>query len=104
MIDRITVGGAALMASLALGTGLIRWAVTPVRDKGRHRAPRMSVVLPDTALDELLGPWPEPASGRPVVWAFRECPESGLDEPHAMHADGSRTCSCCFQTTTGDPS
>lgn len=65
--------------------------------------PSVRAVLDEVSLDELLDGGPEPVHGTPVVWAFRYCPRSGRDQPQALHADGSSTCSCCFTTTaTGD--
>lgn len=85
-------------AGTAVAIGLIAMARGSA-PTGLHRKPRVRQVLDSASLDELLGPWPEPAYGTPVVWAFRECPNTGLDEPHALHEDGSHTCSCCFATT-----
>lgn len=85
-------------AGTAMAVGLVAVARASA-PTGQRRKPRVRQVLDDASLDELLGPWPQPAFGTPVTWAFRECPNSGLDEPHALHEDGSGTCSCCFTTT-----
>lgn len=81
---------------VAVGLTIMARGTAPT---GTHRRPRVRQVLDNASLDELLGPWPEAAYGSPVTWAFRECPTTGLDEPHALHEDGSHTCSCCFATT-----
>ena len=74
MIDRITAGAASLMGSLVVGTLAVRWAVSPTPERGRHQAPRVRQVLDEASLDELLGPWPQPAYGAVVVQAWRDCP------------------------------
>jgi hypothetical protein len=51
VIERITVGATSLMAALVAATGLVRWAVAPVREPGRHRGTPQFVPL-----DDLLGP------------------------------------------------
>lgn len=91
---------ALALAAMTVLSGLtILTRYWPARSHGLPRAPRVRQVLDNASLDELLGPWPEPVYGTPVVWAFRACPTTGADEPHALHEDGSRTCSCCFTTT-----
>lgn len=91
------VAGAITAAGVGAVTVARLWPTPP----GRHRGPRVRAVVSDSSLRELLGDWPEPTHGTPVVWAFRECPNTRLDQPHALHDDGSATCSCCFQTTGG---
>lgn len=91
--------GVALAATLVLTGATIIARACPGTPHGLDREPPVRQVLDEVSLDELLGPWPEPARGTHVTWAFRMCPSSGLDEPHALHDDGSHTCSCCFTTT-----
>lgn len=98
MTPQITIGAAALMASLVGATGIVRWAITPVPVPGRHRA-RRSGVLDEASLDELLGPWPQPAYGAAVTQAWRYCPTCCRNEPSVLHRDGW-TCGHCFETTT----
>ena len=38
MNDRITAGAAALVGTISVASLAIRWAVSPVREPGRHRA------------------------------------------------------------------
>lgn len=96
MNDQITVGAAAVLASL---TGLVRWAVTAPRESGRHAAGRTTAVLDDASLDELLGDWPEPAPGALVAQAWRWCPSCVRVEPCVLHADDCWRCGHCLQVT-----
>lgn len=83
MIPQITLGAASLMGALVLGTGLVRWAVTPPKPKGRHRSVSMPHLVP---LDELLGP-----------------PSPYLEFEHApgVIRQGFDYCEPCDQTTAG---
>ena len=58
MNDRITLGAAILVS----GVLLVRWAFTPVRERGRHRGHRVQAVVTRAVLDEWMGEW-EPARG-----------------------------------------
>ncbi|MGW3144888.1 hypothetical protein ACWDG1_09440 [Streptomyces sp. NPDC001177] len=83
MIERITVGAAAVMAALVGYTHLGRWAVTEPkpRREGRHRsAPEL------VSLDELLGP-----------------PSPYLEFEHASGVirQGFDFCEPCDRTTAG---
>lgn len=95
MIDRITVGATVLMGALAVGTGLIRWAVTPPRTGGRHRAPAFIEV----PLDHLMPAWP--VYGAAAVQDFRHCPACGGDVPVVVHGDGAHRCERNHITITG---
>lgn len=74
MIPEITIGAASLMGALVVATAAVRWAVSPTPVRGRHRATHVRAVLDEASLDELLGPWPQPAYGAAVVQAWRDCP------------------------------
>ena len=99
MTAQITIGAAAVMAALVGATGLVRWAVTPVREPGRHRAATTTAVLDEASLDELLGDWPKPAPGALVAQAWRWCPSCLRVEPSVLHADDCWRCGHCLQVT-----
>lgn len=88
MIPQITIGAASLMGALVLGTGLVRWAVTPPRQKGQHRASR-SVYVP---LAGLMPAWPEPR--------FAYCSGCGSEVPVVVHPGGAHRCDCGHVTIT----
>lgn len=99
MNDRITAGAAALTAALAVGTGLVRWAVVPPRTPGRHRGGPQIVPL-----DDLLGPPSDytsyrtltdvPASG-PITPGFGECEPCGTVTAGSHNRDGF-LCGVCL--------
>lgn len=75
--------------------------------KGQHRGPRAGT-LPErikVPLDDLIGPWPEPALPKPfgaaVTQAWRDCPPCGKATAGILHNDGW-TCGECFNTEQGD--
>lgn len=92
MNDRITAGAAALTVALTVGTGLVRWAVTPVREPGRHRGGPQFVPL-----DDLLGPPSDytsyrtlsdvPAPG-PITPGFGWCEPCGNTMPGTINRGG----------------
>ncbi|MFE3031524.1 hypothetical protein ACFXKY_07735 [Streptomyces canus] len=101
MNESFAYGALCILAVLALGTGLARWSVAPVRESGRHRAPRVQVVLPDASLDELLGDWPEPVPGALVAQGWRWCPNCVRTEPAVLHSDDCWRCGHCLEVTVG---
>jgi ribosomal protein S27AE len=98
VIDRFTAGA----TSLVVITGVLatRWAVSPTPARGRHRAERVRAVLDDSSLDELLGPWPQPAYGAAVSQQWAYCQPCGKDTAGVVHKDGW-TCGECFWVLTG---
>lgn len=105
MNEQITVGAGVLVASLAAGTGLIRWAVSPTPARGRHRGSRpVRAVLDEASLDELLGPWPVPAPGAVVAQAWRWCPSCVRVEPSVLHGDNYWRCGHCLHETFAEES
>ena len=94
MNDRITLGAASIMGVLTLGTAAVLWAVTPVREPGRHRGGFVS-------LDDLMGQYTEythdfeHAPGV-VRQAFDECPR--CDRTTAgVRTDDGWWCGECLQ-------
>lgn len=81
MIPQITIGAASLMGALVLGTGLVRWAVTPPRSKGQHRATRVEEYVPAHVL--------VPALARQV---FADCRGCQAEVPVTVHPGGARRC------------
>lgn len=101
MNDRITAGAASLMGSLTAGFAYLRWHITPVPVRGRHRAPR-SVTVP---LDDLLGP-PTPyttaiehAPGV-IRQGFDYCTPCDATTAGVLTRDGW-TCGECFTPSAG---
>lgn len=100
--DQITVGAAAVMAALTVGTLGSRWYVKPL---GQHRAPTpvLRDVLDEESLEELLPPWPEdaksPVFGAPVKQEWRECPNCDSAEP-GIRAKDIWLCGHCFHPIT----
>lgn len=87
MNDRITLGAASIMGVLTMGTLAIRWAVTPVREPGRYRGPRVRAVLDDASMEELLGDW-EPVYGAALEQAWRDCKVCGRATAGVVQGDG----------------
>lgn len=79
MNDRITAGAAVLVT----GVLAVRWAFTPVREPGRHRA-KDGITVP---LDDLLG---EPSA---YTHEFEHAP--------SVIGRGFRYCPPCDRTTAG---
>jgi len=100
--DHITAGGAALVAALVTGTGLVRWAVAPVRQPGRHRAPRAVEVT----LEDLLGP---PTgyttdfehADSPIRTGFAYCPPCGRETAGSLNKDGWLCGECLSPVSAG---
>lgn len=88
MNDRITAGGMVITEVLAIGFAALRYAVSPPQVRGRHRAQRVGTVLDEASLDELLGPWPQPAYGAAVVQAWRDCPTCDRATAGVVQRDG----------------
>lgn len=95
MNDRITLGAAVL----ASGGLAIRWALSPVRERGRHRGRRVQAVADEALLADLMGDWPEPATGAVVAQAWRWCEECMRQEPSLLHADDCWRCGHCLRVT-----
>ena len=96
MNDRITAGAASITAVLSVATLAVRWAVTPPRVRGRHRAGSCTV-LDDASLDELLGEW-EPVYGAALAQAWHDCPHCGHATAGVRTRDGW-TCGECLSPT-----
>ena len=97
MNDRITAGAAALTGSLVLGTALVRWAVSPAPQRGRHRGLRVRAVLDDASLDKLLGPWPEKPYGAVARPGWGDCPVCDRTTAGVLTEDGGWRCGECLQ-------
>ena len=67
MNDRITLGAAVWVTGILA----VRWALSPVREPGRHRSRRVQTVADTAALDELMGEW-EPVYGTALEQARGE--------------------------------
>lgn len=96
MNDRIHAGIATLSAVFVVATLAVRWAVTPVREPGRHSDDHDTVVTP---IADLMGDWPEPATGAVVAQAWRWCAECMRMEPSLLHADDCWRCGHCLGVT-----
>lgn len=92
MNDRITAGAAVLVA----GVLAVRWAFSPVREPAPHSDGHPTV---ETSLAELLGDWPEPATGAVVAQAWRWCENCMRSEPSLLHADDCWRCGHCMAVT-----
>jgi hypothetical protein len=82
-----TIGAASLMGGLITAVAMARWAVSPRRTRGRHRAGDRFVPL-----GELLPAWPQPARGAVVAQAFRHCPPCGRVVAVVLHQGGAQHC------------
>ena len=94
MNDRITLGAAVLVA----GVLAVRWAFSPVREPGPRPDGHPTV---ETPLADLLGDWPEPATGAVVAQAWRWCENCMRSEPALLHADDCWRCGHCLRVTEG---
>lgn len=99
MNDRIAAGAAVWVATISVASLAIRWAVSPVREPGRHRGRRVQAVADDALLADLMGDWPEPAMGAVVAQAWRWCEECMRMEPALLHADDCWRCGHCLRVT-----
>lgn len=99
MNERVQAGLAVLSVCFVGATFAVRWAVTPVRERGRHRARHVQAVADDALLDDLMGDWPEPAMGAVVAQAWRWCAECMRMEPSLLHADDCWRCGHCLTVT-----
>lgn len=100
MNDRIHAGFAVLSATFVVAAFGIRYAVTPVRERGRHRGRRVQAVVTREVLDEWMGEW-EPVYGAALAQKWKYCPACDRDEPSVLHKDGWR-CGHCFETTSAE--
>lgn len=96
MNDRIHAGIAVLSAVFVVATLAVRWAVTPVRESAPYAYDHETV---ETSLAELLGDWPEPATGAVVAQAWRWCENCMRSEPSLLHADDCWRCGHCLTVT-----
>lgn len=99
MNERIHAGIAVLSACFIVAAFAVRWAVTPVREPGRHRSRHVRAVADGALLDDLLGDWPEPATGAVVAQAWRWCADCMRTEPALLHADDCWRCGHCLTVT-----
>jgi hypothetical protein len=97
--DRIHAGIATLSACFIVAAFAVRWAVTPVRKRGRHRGRPVQAVADDALLAELTEDWPEPATGAVVAQAWRWCADCMRMEPALLHADDCWRCGHCLTAT-----
>lgn len=95
MNDRITLGAAVLVAAILL----VQWAIAPIRERGRHRGRHVQTVADDALPNDLMGDWPEPATGAVVAQAWRWCAECTRMEPSLLHADDCWRCGHCLTVT-----
>lgn len=91
MTPQITIGAASLMAALVGATGLVRWAVTPPRSRGQHRARRR------VAGEYVPGHHLIPALAEQ---AFADCLGCGAEVPVTVHPGGARRCDKGHVTVT----
>lgn len=96
----ITLGAAVLTGSLYLAGQLVCWAIYPPAAPGRHRAPRVRAVLDEASLDELLGPWPQPAYGAAVAQAWNDCPHCAKTTAGVVQRNGW-WCGECLRPSGG---
>jgi hypothetical protein len=94
--DRLHAGIAVLAAVFVGATLAVRWAFTPVRDTVPGIDDHPTV---ETPLAELVGDWPEPATGAVVAQAWRWCAECMRMEPSLLHADDCWRCGHCLRVT-----
>lgn len=87
MNDRITAGAAVLVGTISVASLAIRWAVTPVREPGRHRGRLVQAVADDALLDDLMGEW-EPAHGAALKPKWRDCPSCSKATAGVLNKDG----------------
>lgn len=92
MNDKITLGAAVLVA----GVLAVRWAFSPVREPAPYGDDHDTVVTP---LAELMGDWPEPATGAVVAQSWRWCADCMRMEPSLLHADDCWRCGHCLRVT-----
>jgi len=90
--DRITLGAAVLVAGILA----VRWAFSPVRESASDIDDHPTV---ETPLDELMGDWPEPATGAVVAQAWRWCADCMRMESVLLHADDCWRCGHCLTVT-----
>jgi hypothetical protein len=104
VIDRITLGAASLMSALVAGTGLVRWAVSPLPTRGRHRAQPERPVEEYVPAHVLIPALAVHGRGWPQA-AFRYCIGCRAEVPVVVH-DGAHRCDAhghvTIHTTTGD--
>lgn len=89
-------------AITAIGVGAVAVGRNWPGTSGRHRAPRVRAVLDEASLDELLGPWPEPAYGAAVAQAWADCPHCAKTTAGVVHRDGTWTCGECIGRPRGE--
>jgi hypothetical protein len=108
MNERIAVGAAALMTSLAAGTHILRCWPAPV---GRHRA-RRPLLLPDEPVSP-AAPVPHAVldegelerlldDGVLAANAYATCPAEQRRTFHAFYRTGVRRCWTCGKPSAGD--
>jgi hypothetical protein len=73
-----------------------RWWNTPVRSTSPYVDGHPTV---ETPLIELMGDWPEPATGAVVAQAWRWCADCMRMEPSLLHADDCWRCGHCLAVT-----
>jgi len=75
------------------------------RQEGRYYGLGISIGVSDgditvvTPIADLLGEWPEPATGAVVAQAWRWCGECMRSEPSLLHADDCWRCGHCLTVT-----
>jgi hypothetical protein len=91
---QITIGAAVELAVLIVAALYSRWWVSPRPEAAPYSDGDITV---ETPLDELMGDWPEPATGAVVAQAWRWCADCMRMESGLLHSADCWRCGHCLE-------